>query len=64
MLHISDNKVMIYQMPLLILEFSGNKRSIVPGCDTFCLMTIPCKCVLIINEIAFQSLLSQCESQR
>ena len=41
----------------------GNKRSIVPACDTFCLMTTPCKCVLITNEIVFQSPLTQCENQ-
>ena len=63
MLHISDNKVIVYQMSKLILECPGNKRSIVPGCDTFCLMTIPCKCVLITNEIVFQSPLTQCENQ-
>ena len=50
-------------MSKLILKCPGYKRSIVPGCDTFCLMTIPCKYVLIINEIVFQSPLIQCENQ-
>ena len=62
-LHISDNKVVIYQMTKLILECPNNKRSILPGCESFCLMTVPCSCVLLTNDLVFQSPLTQCNNQ-
>ena len=62
-LHINDNKVIIYQMTKLILECPNNKRSILPGCESFCLMTIPCSCVLLTNDLIFQSPLTQCDNE-
>ena len=34
-----------------------------PGCPSFCLLTVPCSCIVITNELVFQSPLTQSENQ-